>query len=122
MGQGIQVQAHTHQTVQNVDHNDTNVKEVFDGESTLTTPQTNTEGKYKHNEDSGTDLKQGSHDINQNYHLDDKANSKCTSTFKMSNATPDGAMPKPIVAYEDNNIIQSCFVEALKSILYLSNR
>jgi hypothetical protein len=61
MGQGIQVQAQTHQTVQNVDNNDTNVKEVFDGESTLTTPQTNTEGKYKHNEDSGTDLKQGSH-------------------------------------------------------------
>jgi hypothetical protein len=52
MGQGIQVQAQTHQTVQNVDNNDTNVKEVFDSESTLTTPQTNTEGKYKHNEDS----------------------------------------------------------------------
>jgi hypothetical protein len=87
------------------------LKEVFDGESTLTTPQTNTEGKYKHNEDSGTDLKQGSHDINQNYHLDDKANSKCTSTFKMSNATPDGAMPKPIVAcFQDFlHAFQTCF-------------
>ena len=105
MGQGIQVQAQTHQTVQNVDNNDTNVKEVFDSESTLTTPQTNTKGKDKHNEDSEADLKQGSHDINQNDHLDDKANSKCTSTFKMSNTTPDGTMPKPIVAYEDNNII-----------------
>ena len=92
------------------------MKEVFDSESTLTTPQTNTEGKYKHNEDSETDLKQGSHDINKNDHLDDKANSKCTSTFKGTNTTPDGTMPKPIVAYEDINIIQSSFVEALKSI------
>ena len=103
------------------------MKEVFDSESTLTTPQTNTEGKYKHNEDSETDLKQGSHDINKNDHLDDKANSKCTSTFKGTNTTPDGTMPKPIVAYEDINIIQSnVFVEAFKSIkilrLYLSNR
>jgi hypothetical protein len=40
----------------------------------------------------------------------------------MSNTTPDGTMPKPIVAYEDNNTIQSSFVEALKTILYLSNR
>ena len=106
----------TQQTVQNVDNNDTNVKEVFDSESTLTTPQTNTEGKYKHNEDSETNLKQGSHDINQNDHLYDKANSKCTSTLKGTNTTPDGTMPKPIVVYEDINIIQLSFVEALKSI------
>jgi hypothetical protein len=44
----------TQQTVQNVDNNDTNVKEVFDSESTLTTPQINTEGKDKHNEDFET--------------------------------------------------------------------
>ena len=105
----------TQQTVQNVDNNDTNVKEVFDSKRTLTTPQINTEGKDKHNEDSETDLKQGSHDIDQ-HDPHYKTNSKCTIAFKGTNKTPDDTMPKPTAAYEDINIIQSRFVEALKSI------